>query len=576
MAQLSVVNGLEHLDDTIDLSKPTSKDVELSNFDHSSIPLEKEEWPVVIMGSSLVGMMTGLLLGFHGIKTISFDRRPTFLSHPRATGLNFRTCEILRQLGLEKRCREESVREFDVDAGLLVVERLVKGKLLATVQEHDPKRDQEVTPSEWLWLTQAMLEPILVEYAPMSNYNLVYGKEIVHYDEQPDGVIVVVRDLATNEHKKYKSQYLVACDGNRSAVRRKEGIDMKGVGHLGTGLNLRFKADLQKLLGDRARHGIIYVTMPHLKGAFRQEERGKAGLLWINEADGRIDFPPGSVSEDEARKMLYEFSGLSGEAGIELQSFAHWTLASCTAERYSSKGGRVLIAGDAAHIMPPTGALGGNTGCNDAHNLAWKLAYVLTGRAAPSLLQSYEQERRPNDAAVVDQATRRFRNRIQNQIPQLPEETYDVVEIGGRYNKGALVPGKGDSSDKDFEDPHSPSGTAGSRFPHVSLLSKDDQTISTLDLIKHNFVLVAAEEDSPWIAAAKGLEFQIDTYVLHETSQPYQDVKGLLRSRGKLAPGEALLVRPDNYIAWRATVQGSNHKEALQQALGQLLGKPTK
>lgn len=66
MAQLSVVNGLEHLDDTIDLSKPTSKDVELSNFDHSSIPLEKEEWPVVIIGSSLVGMMTGLLLGFHG------------------------------------------------------------------------------------------------------------------------------------------------------------------------------------------------------------------------------------------------------------------------------------------------------------------------------------------------------------------------------------------------------------------------------------------------------------------------------------------------------------------------------
>ncbi|KAH7024240.1 FAD binding domain-containing protein [Ilyonectria destructans] len=159
MTEISqTVGGLEQVDDRISLTTPTSRDRVFGDFDSSSIPLEKEEWPVVIMGSSLVGMMTGLLFGYHGIKSVSFDRRPTILSHPRATGINFRTAEILRQIGLESRCREESVREFDIDSGMLVVEQMVGGRPGRTVQDHDPKLDQEMSPSQWLWLTQSMLE----------------------------------------------------------------------------------------------------------------------------------------------------------------------------------------------------------------------------------------------------------------------------------------------------------------------------------------------------------------------------------------------------------------------------------
>lgn len=474
---------------------------------------------------------------------------------------------------------------------MLVVEQMVGGKPGRTVQDHDPKLDQEMSPSQWLWLTQSMLEPILTEYAPKFGYSMELGKDIVHYEEQADGVIVVVKDLVTNDLKKYKAKYMVACDGNRSATRRKEGIDVKGPGVLSNSLNIRFKADLRTLLGDRARHGIIYITTPHIQGAFRQEDRGKSGLLWVNSVDGRTEFPPGSVTEEDALNYLYECSGLTKDAGLELQSFAHWTVASVTAERFSSKGGRVFIAGDAAHIMPPNGALGGNTGCGvsvpevrsrarkltldlqDAHNLAWKLAYVLTGRADPSLLKSYQQERQPVDAFVVDQATRRYWNRIFNKMPRDPEEPYYTVEIGHRYNKGAIVSDHDENQHENFENPHAPSGHAGTRFPHVPLERQDGGIISTLDLVKHNFVLVAAETDSPWIPASQVLKLTVDAYELHETSQPYRDGVGKLREKAKLGVGEALLVRPDGFIAWRGKRISHGHEEQLRKGLGQVLGK---
>lgn len=177
------------------------------------------------------------------------------------------------------------------------------------------------------------------------------------------------------------------------------------------------------------------------------------------------------------------------------------------------------------------------------------------------------------DSFVVDQATRRFMNRIKNQNPRLPEEPYINVELGHRYNKGALIKNEDGAEGKDFENPRAPSGKAGTRFSHVTLETDTGSTISTIDLVQRNLVLVATEGKSPWIAAANALEYEIDAYELHETSQPYRDAFGKLRSRAKLAPGEALLVRPDNFIAWRASSAQSGHKEILQRALQQLLGK---
>jgi hypothetical protein len=184
-------------------------------------------------------------------------------------------------------------------------------------------------------------------------------------------------------------------------------------------------------------------------------------------------------------------------------------------------------------------------------------------------------ERQPVDAFVVDQATRRFRNRILNQTPRIAEEPYYTVELGCRYLKGAFLPAEGVSIEQPFEDPYAPSGTAGSRFPHAFLKDLESgKRISTLDLMKKNFVLIATEDDSPWVAAAKELEFEIDTHILHQNSRPYCDFDRELSTKAKVGLAESLLVRPDGFIAWKAGSLHTGHKDMLRRVLQKLLGTP--
>lgn len=190
-------------------------------------------------------------------------------------------------------------------------------------------------------------------------------------------------------------------------------------------------------------------------------------------------------------------------------------------------------------------------------------------------MRTYDSERRPIDAFVVEQATRRMFSRIKGKATRGYEEPYYIAELGHRYNEGAIIPAERDAHyhEKDVEDPHNPSGTAGSRFPHAWLLTPEGNTISSLDLIKTNFVLIVPEDNSPWVTAANTLKFPLDIYALHENSKPYQDAKGIMKSKAGLGQGEAFLVRPDAVIAWKPGKSASGHKEALQDAFQVLLGK---
>ena len=236
------------------------------------------------------------------------------------------------------------------------------------------------------------------------------------------------------------------------------------------------------------------------------------------------------------------------------------------AERFQD--GRVFLAGDAAHNMPPTGGFGGNVGVQDGHNLAWKLALVLQGIAGPELLSTYDAERRPASEFSVEQAYTRYVLRLapelgkENLQPIVPEAT---VELGYRYRSTAILP-EPDDDGAIYESPGEPSAQPGTRAPHVTV-DVGDGAVSTLDLLGRGF-LVLAGKGGAWVEAARqaaaDLGVAVDAYAIPD--QRFADLYGT-------GADGAALVRPDGFVAWRARSAPVDPARALHDALTHVLAR---
>ncbi len=226
----------------------------------------------------------------------------------------------------------------------------------------------------------------------------------------------------------------------------------------------------------------------------------------------------------------------------------------------------MFIIGDAAHLMPPNGGFGGNTGIHDAHNLAWKLANVIHGHAHPRLLETYESERKPVARFTVEQAFSRYVARTAPwlataQTTEPIAHDFDI-EIGYLYGRDAV-----------HADPRTSHGMPGSRIPHY-WLERDGKRMSTIDLTGR-WLLLAGPEGGKWLEAVRaaaagfnGLPIDIG-HVGGELTDP---AGGFASSVGISADG-AVLVRPDGFVAWRAEPGPSDPPTALQRALERVLGK---
>ena len=215
---------------------------------------------------------------------------------------------------------------------------------------------------------------------------------------------------------------MVAADGSRSPARTRLGIAMRGYGQFSRSITIYFRADCSELLRDR-NQGVIYVHNPALRGFFRLDRTGGKGFLVINTVgedvtqDSAVDVQTGLTEE---RALEYLRTAIGTDLPMEIVDVANWQAEANWAERL--RDGRVFLAGDAAHVVPPNGGFGGNTGVQDALNLAWKLAAVVRGDAGPDLLDSYEAERLPLIRLTVQQAYTRYATRV------VPERGTDGVE----------------------------------------------------------------------------------------------------------------------------------------------------
>jgi putative polyketide hydroxylase len=527
---------------------------------------QDEDVDVLIVGGSLVGLATAMLLRLHGVDCLAVERHGSTAIHPRAGHFHLRTIEIMRSAGIEDAVRRRSEEQYPPGGGINNVESLA-GREIATYFADLNAGVEEFSPTIRLFIDQNALEPILRARAEELGARLRYRTECVSLEQDTSGVTVKLRDLESGGEQTVRSRYVVAADGNRSPTRERLGIAMRGHGLLSNSVTIYFRAeaDLGPLLQGR-NQGVHYVTNPALRGFFRLDRTGNRGFLVVNligdtsRPEIVAAYPDApwadvaeTISERRALELLRAAIGVP-EIPVVVEDVASWRAQADSAERYQE--GRVFLAGDAAHVVPPNGGFGGNTGVQDAHNIAWKLGLVLSGMAGPELLDTYDRERRPIGELTVEQAYSRYVMRV---APYLGTDGMqplvdDIsVEIGHRYNSPAVIVAPAEEHPA-YEHPHESKGRPGTRAPHV-FLTRERSRVSTLDLFGARFVMLTGADGGGWAAAgrdaAAALGITLDTHVIGRGDLLDPD-SAFADAYGVTAAG-AVLVRPDGVVAWRAT-----------------------
>src|SRR5919198_730589 len=485
--------------------------------------MSEEEVPVLIVGGSLVGLTTAMLLGHHGVKSLAVERHAGTAIHPRAGHFQLGTTEMLRQLGLEERVRTKSLETYSASGGIIAVESLA-GRELATYVKDLNEGVEGFSPTVRVFINQDALEPIVRERA------LELGATVRNRTEA------------------------VAADGNRSPTRVRLGIGMRGHSDLSRSITIYFRADCAELLRDR-NQGVLYVHNPQLRGFFRIDRAGGTGFLVINTVgeDVTLDSAVGVQSGlTEERALAFLRTAIGADMPMEIVDVANWRAEATCAERL--REGRVFLAGDAAHVVPPNGGFGGNMGVQDARNLAWKLAAVVKGEAGPALLDTYEAGRLPLCELNVEQAYTRYATRV------VPERGLDGVqaaipdielEIGLVMRSPAIMSDEPDDGALHLP-PSATGGRPGTRAPHVALADGS----STLDLLGDGFVVLRPAGDGVDDWAPPGAT----SHVID--AEPFAETYGL-------SAGGATLVRPDSVVAWRS--RGPAERDEISRALATAL-----
>jgi 2-polyprenyl-6-methoxyphenol hydroxylase-like FAD-dependent oxidoreductase len=540
--------------------------------------MENIEFPVLIVGGSLVGMSTALLLGHHGIRAFVVEHHRGTAIHPRAAQISQRTMEIFRSVGVEKIVGQKSDEQFVQDGAILAVETLA-GRELERYISNLNEGVTDVSPCKRCFISQSLLEPLLKARANELGAELRFATDVVSLDQDSEGVTAVIRDRDSAKTSTVRALYAVAADGAHSGVREQLGIRMAGHGTFSKSITIYFRANVESLMRGR-NMTVIYVLNPLLRGFFRIEKPFHSGFLVVNVvSDSGQHVTDVSTGLTEARSLALVRAALgTNDIPVTIENVMHWDSTADVAERFRS--GRIFLAGDAAHVMPPNGGFGGNTGVQDAHNLAWKLSLVLKGHAGPELLSTYEPERRSASAFTVEQAYSRYVARVAPDLPADGRQRIENdlnVELGYVYQSAAVIPE--DLNDKRVhESPRESKGRPGTRAPHVGLKRGGDE-MSTLDLFGRNFVLLAGADGNAWRECARTAGMQtgidLDTYQAggeNNLTDPTEKFAGMygIESTG------AVMVRPDGFVGWRAKTADGASAQLVTRALSSLLSLDTR
>ncbi|MFE3286321.1 FAD-dependent oxidoreductase, partial [Streptomyces sp. NPDC059233] len=513
--------------------------------------------PVLVVGGSLVGLSTSLFLSRHGVRHLLVEKHSGTSLHPRGRGINARTMELFRTAGAEHAIRR-AASVLEGNQGILQATSLIDSEQHNwLIKEIDPSGQlSRFSPTGWCLCSQNNIEPVLAAQSGAMCGDIRFSTELMNFDQDATGVTAVVKDRETGEHTTVRADFLIAADGPRSPVREQLRIPQTGGGELFHNVSVTFRSRrLPEVLGD-LRFIVCYLMRPGADGALLPVDNG---TQWVFHAPWHPE--DGETLEDFTdERCVEQIRAAIGvpDLDVVIGGKAPWHAAERVAEQYSV--GRVFLAGDAAHEMSPTGAFGSNTGIQDAHNLAWKIAAVLDGSAGMELLDTYEAERLPVARATSERAS--ARSAEHSHPGYAPPPTMGggpgsgvlTTAMGYCYPRGAVV--GGDTDRPIIPDALRLKGDTGTRAPHM-WLSRSGERVSSLDLYERSFVLLSGT-GTPWRAAAgqvaAELSVRLDAYAIG--SGPDADLvpqggADWAEVHGMSAEG-AVLVRPDGFVAWRS------------------------
>jgi putative polyketide hydroxylase len=531
--------------------------------------------PVLIVGGGPVGLTASILLSRQGVRSLLVERHPGTAILPKARGINARSMEMYRQVGIEQAIRAAGL-PTERTGFIVWTESLAGREIERRVPGRMAPANRGASPVLNCLCAQDDLEPVLRRFAEaQAPGELRFSTEMTAVEQDAARVTAVLTDQITGAETEVRAQYLIAADGAQSRVRRMVAREMIGQEGVYDSVNILFNADLRQWVEDRPA-ALYFVEQPDLRATFLTINAHDRWGFLIHSLK-QYGWVPDDFTPQRCVELIRQGIGKS-DLPVKILGVSAWEASAIVADRYHDR--RLFLAGDAAHEMPPTGGFGLNTGVQDVQNLCWKLATVLKGQAGSALLDTYHPERQPLGLTIT-------RNSLENSLSMGRTARQDTAKLprseflneqglifGAMYESAAVIPdGTAPPLVDDPVTQYVPSARPGCRAPHV-WLEGNGERVSTIDLFGGRFVLLTGPGGQAWRDAAERSSGPLHPELTAHTIGSGGDLTDpdgtWLAGYGIEADG-AVLVRPDGYVGWRVRSIAGKPEQILRNALDGIL-----